>query len=152
MKKAILAIWLAAAFAWFMAACSPSSSPMSPAATPVPGTATASPTPCPACSPTVTPTYTPIVVTNSGSTFSPSSLNVNSGTSVTFNLSAGHTVHIDDGTGSSVCGPDNFTSFPTNRVFSGTSGTIYRIHCDNHSCGTSCLLGCTGMVMTVTIN
>jgi plastocyanin len=101
--------------------------------------------------PAGTPTKTPVVVSAAGTTFSPNSLTVPSGTAVTFNCS-GHTVNIDDGTGTGTCSATDLVSFPASHTFTGASGTVFRIHCDIHSsCGASSCSGCTGMTMTITL-
>ena len=108
--------------------------------------------------PTPGGTPTPVAVNiGGGNTFSPNAISIPSGAAVSFNLSAIHTVHIDDGTGSGTCGSTDYSgTWPfVYSGFTGASGTVYRVHCDNHStctgsASTSCS-GCTGMVMTVTI-
>lgn len=101
--------------------------------------------------PMPTPGPTPVPVVASGLTFFPNSLTLTSGAPVSFNL-PGHTVHIDDGTASGTCSSTDITTgWPVNHSFVGPSGTTFYIHCDYHSCGTACLVTCTGMVMTVHI-
>ncbi|MES2202498.1 MAG: hypothetical protein V4498_09615 [candidate division FCPU426 bacterium] len=121
-----------------LVSCAPPANPVeSPAATATPG-------------PTAVPTFA--VVTSSGSTFVPNALTVPSGSVVKFNLASSHTVNIDDGSGGGVCSGVDLTSFPAYHTFSGASAQVFHIHCDVHSsCGASVCVGCTGMVMTVTI-
>jgi len=146
----ILGVGLAAGL-WLQNGCTSNASPMAPRANPtaVPTTGTT-----PGTTPTVAPT--PVVITSvpSGGSyaFSPSAVSVPSGTTVTFNVASIHTVDIDDGLSDGLCGGHDFTSFPASFQFNGNSGAVFHIHCDNHSsCAAGNCSGCTGMVMTVTI-
>ena len=85
--------------------------------------------------------------------YSPSSVTVMAGQSVQFNV-PGHTVALDDGTGSGTC-MANYTSFPVDVMFPNR-GT-YHFHCNvsgHSSCSGSgtCPSSCTGMVGMVLVN
>jgi len=104
----------------------------------------------PSATPVPTATVAPNTVRASGTTFSPTSMTVPVGTTVTWDSSlAGHTVNIDTSAGS--CVTDFTSGFP--RTFTFTATGTYFVHCDVHSpCGTACSTSCTGMTMTITVN
>src|SRR4051812_40157569 len=86
-----------------------------------------------------------------GNSFSPSTLSITTGDSVTWScgLSAGHSLVLDDGAGTCATA----TGFPYTQVFN-TPGT-FRYHCPvaGHStCGISVCTGCLGMVGTITVS
>ena len=99
--------------------------------------------------PTATPTPYAVGAV-AGPSFSPSSLSIPVGSTVSWTSSLnGHTVDMDNGAG--VCS-SNLTTFPNSTVFNST-GT-FQVHCTitgHSSCGVGTCTGCTGMVMTITV-
>ena len=105
--------------------------------------------------PTAPPTASVTIVGSGTYTYSPSAVTIQHGGTVVFYDStgiAGHTVHVDNGSGTCVTDP----SVPANGSVALTApfaniGTFY-YHCDLHSpCGVAtCGSSCTGMVGTVT--
>src|SRR5271170_6455401 len=93
---------------------------------------------------------TVMVGVGGGLTFTPNSVTISQGQSVTWTLSSGtHTLYIDNTTGT--CS-QNFSTWPVTVTFN-TPGT-YHYHCSIHSsCGTtSCASTCPGMVGVVIVN
>jgi len=139
----ILGVGLLACTLWLQNGCMGNTSPMGPK-------------PGPTVGPTPIATATAVVITamaaGSSYAFSQSNITVPSGTTVTFNVSSIHTVDIDDGRSDGICGGNDLTSFPAGFIFAGLSGSVFHVHCDHHStCAAGNCSGCTGMVMTVTI-
>lgn len=95
-----------------------------------------------------------MTVNYGGSTnYSPSSVTITHGQAVRFNV-PGHTVDLDDGTGTGTC-MHNYTSFPVAVTF--TNPGTYYFHCEvtgHASCGGSgtCPSSCSGMVGMVKVN
>ncbi len=109
-----------------------------------------------------TATFTPIVtvaatVGGSGTLFTNANPTITHGQAVVFDstLSGAHTVYLNGFSGMTVpgggCGFASYTSFPVTVTFP-TAGTD-DFRCSIHSaCGTSSCSGCTGMIVTITVN
>lgn len=139
-----------------------------PTNTPTLTGATATPTPTGANTATPTATIVPPTSTYGGASiaqtvivtgsypsyqYSPNYFSITHGQAVIFNVS-GHTVYMDDGTGTGTCST-NFTSSPVTLTFA--SPATFQFHCNiagHSSCAGSgtCPSSCSGLVGAVTVN